>query len=121
MNTSVTPRASGPRFKFALMMLAGSLGVAMAAGAASAATVDTDQTSLVVKYTAQSLDTDAGVQQLYRRILGAARQVCPDEDIRDLGASARVQACRTKAVAHAIQHIDNTRLAALYAASSKSG
>jgi UrcA family protein len=114
-------------------MVAGSLGVAMAAGAASAASatsmtsttsttgVDSEQISLVVKYDSQSLATDVGVQQLYRRILGAARRVCPDEDNRDLGAKVRVQACRTKAVAQAIQHIDNTRLAALYAARSKSG
>jgi UrcA family protein len=119
MNTSSTPRAAaGPRFKIAWLMVAGSLGVAMAAGAA---TVDSDVPSLVVKYNSQSLTTDIGVQQLYRRILGAATQVCPEESIRDLGANARVHACRTKAVAQAIQHIDNTRLAALYAASSKSG
>jgi UrcA family protein len=119
MSTSVTLRAvSGPRLKIALLMVAGSLGFAMAAGAA---TVDTDAPSLVVKYNSQSLTTDVGVQQLYRRILGAAKQVCPDEGIRDLGSNARIEACRAKAVARAVQHIDNTRLAALYAASSKSG
>ena len=119
MSTSLTPRAiTGPRFKVALLMVACSLGFAMTAGAA---TVDADAPSLVVKYNTQSLATDAGVQQLYRRILGAAKQVCPDEGIRDLGSNARIEACRTKAVARAVQHIDNTRLAALYAASSKSG
>jgi UrcA family protein len=118
MSTSHTPRPAGFRFKAALLMLAGSLGAAMAAGAA---TVDSDAPSLVVKYNSQSLTTDAGVEQLYRRILGAAKQVCPEVSVRDLGANARARACRANAVAQAIQHIDNTRLAALYASSSKSG
>jgi UrcA family protein len=124
MNTSVTPRAAGLRFKFALTMLIGSLGAALAAGAAGAAgaaTVDNDALSLVVRYDSQILTTDSGVQHLYRRILGAAEQVCPEENIRDLGANARVRACRAQAVAHAIQQIGNTRLATLYAASAKSG
>jgi UrcA family protein len=118
MNTSVAPRAAGSRFKFALAMLTGSLGFALAAGAA---TVDNDVPSLVVRYDSQALSTDSGVQHLYRRILGAAEQVCPEENIRDLGANARVRACRAQAVAQAIQHIGNTRLATLYAASAKSG
>jgi hypothetical protein len=44
MNTSVAPRAAGSRFKFALLMLTGSLGIALAAGAAAAVTVDNDVT-----------------------------------------------------------------------------
>jgi UrcA family protein len=118
MTTSVTARATGLRFKIALLMITAGLGTAMAAGAA---TIDSDVPSLAVKYDAQSLSTDTGVQQLYRRIRVAAEQVCPEETVRDLGANARVQACRSKAMALAIQHIGNTRLAALYASSSKSG
>jgi UrcA family protein len=118
MTSSITSRATGLRLKIGLLMFTASLGVAMAAGAA---TVDSDVPSLVLKYNSQSLTTDIGVQQLYRRIRVAAEQVCPEEAIRDLGANARVQACRNKAVADAIQHIDNTRLAALYASNSKSG
>ena len=121
MKTSVTSRTAGSRFKIALLMLTGSVGVALAAGAAGAATVHDDAPSLLVHYDNQSLTTDSGVQHLYRRILGAARQVCPEEPIRDLGANARVQACRARAVAHAIQHIGNTRLATLYATRNKSG
>jgi UrcA family protein len=118
MSNSVILRAAGPRFKVALAVLTGSLGFALAAGAV---TVDNDVPSLAVRYDSQALTTDSGVQQLYRRILVAAKQVCPEESIRDLGANARVEACRAQAVAHAIQHIGNTRLATLYATSSKSG
>jgi UrcA family protein len=120
MSNSVILRAAAPRFKVALLMLTGSLGFALAAGAATV-TVDNEVPSLVVRYDSQALTTDSGVQHLYRRILFAAAQVCPEESIRDLGANARVQACRAQAVAHAIQHIGNTRLASLYATSSKSG
>jgi UrcA family protein len=118
MTTSLTSRATGRRFKISLLMIMGSVGAAMAAGAA---THDRDAPSLAAKYDAQSLTTDTGVQQLYRRIRAAAEQVCPDESVRDLGANARVQACRAQAVALAIQHIGNTRLAVLSAANSKSG
>jgi len=122
MSNSVILRAAAPRFKVALLMLTGSFGFALAAGAGAAAvTVDNEVPSLVVRYDSQALTTDSGVQHLYRRILVAAKQVCPEESIRDLGASARVEACRAQAVAHAIQHIGNTRLASLYATSSKSG
>lgn len=118
MTTSITQRTTGLRFKIALLMITASLGTAMAAGAA---TLESDVPSVAVKYDAQSLTTDTGVQQLYRRIRVAAEQVCPEETVRDLGANARVQACRAKAVALAIQHIGNTRLAVRYASSSKSG
>ena len=120
MSNSVIVRAAAPRFKVALAVLTGSLGMALAAGAA-AVTVDNDVPSLVVRYDSQALATDSGVQHLYRRILFAATQVCPEVSIKDLGANARAQACRAQAVAHAVQHIGNARLASLYATSSKSG
>jgi len=121
MSTFITTRAAGSRSKFALLMLMGSLGCAMAVGTATAAAADNDVPSLVVRYSAETLATDSGVQLLYRRLLGAAKQVCPDELVRDLGAGARVKQCRAQAVARAIQQIGNSRLAALYATSSKSG
>ena len=121
MNTVITARAAGSRFKFALLMLTGGLGCAVAAGTASAATPDNDVPSIVVRYSNQTLATDQGVQQLYSRIVRAANQVCPDATIRDLAARAGVQQCRRQAVARAIHQIDNPQLAALYATSSKRG
>jgi UrcA family protein len=121
MSTVITTRAAGSRFKFALLMLTGGLGCAVAAGTASAATPDNDVPSIVVRYSNQTLATDQGVQQLYGRIVRAATQVCPDATIRDLAARARVQQCRQQAVARAIHQIDNPELAALYATSSKRG
>lgn len=105
---------------FALLLL-GSLAGVMAAGVAGAATVDNDPPSVVVKYSDLTLATDSGVNQLYRRITFAATQVCPDSPIRDLGIQHQIEACRNQAVARAIRHIDNSRLAALHASRTKNG
>jgi UrcA family protein len=108
-------------FKFALLMITGALGSALAVGTAAAATVDDGAPTQVVRYSSQTLETDGGVQQLYARLVNAAKQVCPDSPLKDLGASVRVQECRSQAIAHAIQHINNSQLAALYATTSKRG
>jgi UrcA family protein len=121
MSTFITARAAGSRLKFALLMLTGGLGCAVAAGTASAATPDNDVPSVVIHYSNQTLATDQGVQRLYAQIVRAAKQVCPDATIRGLAATASVQQCRQQAVARAIHQIDNPELASLYAASSKRG
>ena len=120
MSTFIPSRTAGSRARVALVLL-GSLAGVMAAGAAGAATPDRDVPSVVVKFDELTLDTDKGVNQLYRRIVYAAKQVCPDGTMRDLSASRRVEQCRKQAVARAIQQIDNPRLAALHAVRSKSG
>ena len=120
MSISIGARAAGPRAKFGLLLL-GSLAGIMAAGGASAARLDSDVPSVVVKYNEQSLATDEGVYALYRRITTAARRVCPDAGTRDWGLRAQVEQCRNEAIARAIRQIDNSRLAALHAAHSKNG
>jgi len=120
MSASLTPRAAAMRFKAALLMLSAGAGWALGMGAAHAADADGDAPSRVVRYRSEALGTDSGVQLLYRRIVNAAKLVCPEES-RDLALNAQVAACRAQAVAHAIQQIDNTRLAAFHAASSRSG
>ena len=120
MSTFIPSRTAGSRARVALVLL-GSLAGVMAAGAAGAATSDSDLPSVVVKFDDLTLDTDSGVNQLYRRIVFAAKQVCPDDGMRDLMAHRWVEQCRKQAVARAIQQIDNPRLAALHAVRSKSG
>jgi UrcA family protein len=114
----ITARAAGSRAKFASLLL-GSLAGVMAVGAASAASPDSGLPTVVVKYSEQSLATDGGVNDLYRRITNAAKQVCPAASIREFRALRQVEECRDQAVARAIRQIDNSRLAALYAAHSK--
>jgi len=120
MSISTRARAAGPRAKFGLLLL-GSLAGIMAAGGASAAGLDSDVPSIVVKYSAQSLATDDGVYALYRRITAAAKQVCPDPGTHNWNLKAAVDQCRNDAIAGAIRQIDNSRLAALHAAHSKNG
>jgi UrcA family protein len=119
MSNSIAARAAGAQAKFALLL--GSLAGVMGAGVACAASPDAGVPTFVVKYSEQSLATDAGVNDLYRRIKYAATKVCPEASIRDLAANRMVQECRDEAVARAIRQIDNSRLAALYASHSKNG
>jgi UrcA family protein len=120
MTTFITPRLAGARAKAGLLVL-GSLAGVMAAGAASAAGLDSGEPQVVVKYSHQSLATDEGVKALYRRITFAATQVCPDISIRDLGLQSRIAQCRDQAVTRAVRQIGNSRLAALHAGHSKNG
>src|SRR5665811_993748 len=109
MSHVISAGTAGTRAKFSLLLL-GSLAGVVAAGTASAA--DIDVPSLAVKYSLQSLATDSGVQDLYRRITLAARKVCPENSVRDLSMQRQVEQCRDEAVARAIRQIDNSRLAA---------
>src|SRR5271156_4610737 len=83
MSTFIPSRTAGSRARVALVLL-GSLAGVMAAGAAGAATPNGDVPSVVVKFGDLTLDTDSGVNQLYRRIVFAAKQVCHDDDTRHL-------------------------------------
>ena len=103
--------------KLALLTL-GSLTAALSFGAVNAATTD-DPPSVVVKYSDQDLNTASGVNEVYRRIVRAAKQVCPEMSFQDLSLQKKVAECRDQAVARAIRQIDNAQLAALYAAHSK--
>lgn len=100
------------------LLLLGGLAGAMAAGAAG---TDNDPPSVTVKYSHESLATNDGVSDLYRRISFAAKQVCPDASIGDLAIQFRVSQCREHAVAVAIRQIGNSQLAALHAKHAKNG
>jgi UrcA family protein len=119
MSHFAATRSAGASLKFAL--IAAGMGCVMAAGAASAATLDPDVPSLVVRYSSYQLATQSGVQEVYRKIVRAAARVCPDADIRNPHAVVIAKACRDQAIARAVHDINNSQLAALYATSSKKG
>jgi UrcA family protein len=123
MSTFIPARAAGSPAKFTLLLLGSLAGVlvADAASAAGAASATGDVPAVSVKYSQESLATNGGVYDLYRRITIAAKQVCPDVSIRDLSALRQVAVCREQAVARAISQIDNPKLAALHASRSKNG
>jgi UrcA family protein len=112
------PRLTGLPVKLALLAL-GTLTGALCLGTANAQSPTGDVPSIVVKYSDQSLATDQGVNELYRRIVRAAEKVCPQASMKNLSALARAEECRDQAVARAVRHIDNSQLAALYAAHFK--
>ncbi len=114
------PRLTGSPAKLALLAL-GTLTGALCLGAANAQVANGEVPSIVVKYSEQSLATDQGVNELYRRIVRAAAKVCPETSMKNLSAQAKAEACRDQAVARAVRQIDNSQLAALYAAHSKNG
>lgn len=103
-----------------LMILCGIAG-ATAAGAASAATSNDDVPTLKLRYAADTLDTDHGAKVLYSRLVHAAEQVCPAQFIGSRLVSTAVLRCRDEAVARAVHQINNSRLAAVYSATTKRG
>jgi len=102
------------------MILCGIVG-ATAAGAASAATLSDDAPALKLRYSADALDTDRGAKVLYTRLVHAAEQVCPADFTGSRLVSSAVQTCRDQAVARAVHQINNSRLAAVYSATTKRG
>jgi UrcA family protein len=88
---------------------------------AHATPVTTDPPSITVKYADLNLATDVGAHELYSRIAIAARAVCPDANIRDLGAFSSSKMCQSEAIARAVQDVRNPRLAAVYSARTNRG
>jgi UrcA family protein len=86
--------------------------------AASAAQAAADSPQTTVHYSLRDLSSDRGTQALYRRIVSAARTVCPAGDSRDLVAFAASRQCQRQAVARAVAQIGSARLAALHAHAS---
>lgn len=98
------------------------LGLAAVIAVAASATVSAEQASVsasddvprvVLQYDRASLDSNQGVQALYRRIVLAAEEVCPQVVSLDF-LSPGVRACRAQAIAQAVRAIGSPRLAALY-------
>jgi UrcA family protein len=99
------------------MLLLGSL-AGLAAGFAGAAQAGPEPQSTVVRYNNDALESDAGARALYHRLARAAEQVCPNANPHLV--TAAVQKCRDEALAGAVGKVNNSRLAAVYAANQKS-
>ena len=113
-----TVRVSLPKVTIAMILC----GIVSAAGigAASAAAQDEDVPSVVVKYQPQSLLTDSGARTVYRKIVLAAEQVCPQSSDSRL-VSAAVLQCRAQSIARAVMKINNSKLAAIHDSASRNG
>lgn len=86
------------------------MGVAVAAamlvGVAQGAEVPTK----TVRFQDLNLNTDAGVQVLYKRIHGAANLVCGNYEVHDLVGARAHKACVDRAVAEAVAAVNNQML-----------
>ena len=114
-HTSHNPRRTGAGL---LIALAGVLTAGF--GVANAAPAD-DKPSLVVKYDDLDLSSKDGTLALYQRIAAAARQVCPNEDTRQLGSLEFTLACRRAAVDRAVSTLHNAQLAAVHSDHTRRG
>jgi UrcA family protein len=122
MKNANSPKAAVSRRKVTLLMVLCGVVGGMTAQAASAATpADDDLPRLVVRFPADTLGTDSGAKTVYRRLVRAAEEVCPAVSSASPFVNTAVQACRDQAIARAVHQIGSPRLAALHAASSKSG
>lgn len=89
-------------------------------GAASAAASDEDAPSVVVKYRSENLLTDSGARTVYRKIVSAAEQVCPQNPGSRIPSQA-VRECRVQSIARAVMKINNSKLAAIHDSASRNG
>ncbi len=121
MNTQYSRQARVSRPKITMAMIVCGMAGAAFIGAASAATLDDDLPRITVRYNPQSLDTESGARALYSRLVKAAVEVCPQGADSPHWISKQVRECREQAVARAVFQVNNPRLAAVYAISSKSG
>jgi UrcA family protein len=86
------------------------MSAAVLAGVTHAAETGDTLPNQVVVFKDLNLNSNAGVQVLYRRIQGAADQVCGKVDTRDLrGMSAR-KVCVERAIANAVATVDSRML-----------
>jgi len=92
-----------------LLMVATALAVGMLAGVAHG----TEAPAQTVRFQDLNLNTDAGVQVFYKRIQGAANQVCGDVDGRDLVVARAHKACVDRAVADAVAAVNNQKMVAV--------
>lgn len=120
-----TPRV---RSTFVALLAASVIGV-LGFATAGAATTNTaaaavtapaaDALSVTVRYGDLDLASAAGARALYRRLVVAARQVCPDNGSRDLAILRFEETCRNQAIVNAARQIPSPQLAALVASSTK--
>ncbi len=69
-----------------------------------------------VSYADLDISKPAGAQVLYRRIVGAAHQVCEFDGTRNIAVAERQRRCITQAVDGAVKSVDSSELTGLYSA-----
>lgn len=101
-------------------ILGASVLLASVSSAAPAAPL-TSTTRIAVNYADLDLATRDGLVVLHRRIIAAARTVCPEPRNADVKLKGLARECRAQAIEGALRSIGNAELAALDAASRGRG
>ena len=92
------------------------LGVSLLCASVSAAAPSrSDAPRVAVDYSDLDLTTRDGIDVLHRRIVLAARQVCPLPKNSDLQLRVLARECRAQAIDAAVRFIGNAELAAVHA------
>jgi UrcA family protein len=94
------------------------LSATMLAGVTNAAEAGNVAPTLAVTYKDLNLNSNAGIQILYRRIEGAANQVCGKVDARDLRAVSAKKACVEHAISNAVAAVNSPMLTMVSVAKS---
>jgi UrcA family protein len=92
----------------------GVLASSLAAVCMAADSIDTP--TVTVKFADLNVSSPQGAEELYKRIVAAADQVCKDADIDSNLNESQTQrlACVDDAIAGAVKHLDQPRLVAIY-------
>jgi UrcA family protein len=74
---------------------------------------DKELPSKRVSYADLDISSPAGAKVLYSRIFAAAKEVCAQNGVKDLGDMQRVNGCVDHAINHAVKEVDSPALSAL--------
>jgi UrcA family protein len=86
------------------------LSATMVAGVSNAAEAGGVASQQAVTYKDLNLNSNAGIQILYRRIENAANQVCGNVGARDLRAASAQKACVERAISKAVADVNSPML-----------
>jgi UrcA family protein len=75
--------------------------------------------SVSVVYSQKDLTSTHGVQTLYARLKSAARQVCPEVEVRDLKRAVPARLCYEAALARAVEGVRRPELTSLHVQSAR--
>ncbi|MFZ0497769.1 MAG: UrcA family protein [Steroidobacteraceae bacterium] len=112
-NASSRPRAFTAALTALGVLAAGTLLASPSVASAHAPSANGLQMN--VYYSARDLATEQGTRALYRRIVGAAQEVCPGSDSLYPDVVNRSKECLQTAIARAVGQIGSPQLAAINA------
>jgi UrcA family protein len=117
MNTTNTSARKGVDVRPLVLATFATACLAVASTAVHAADKfsDSEPMKKTVTYGDLNLANPQGVEQLYRRIVGAAQQVCDALNGRSLQAKEQFSICTKQSIARAVSAVDQPALTALHA------